>query len=286
MGKRDAGRSGREASEQLERLLGELRYVRSVDGEKRAEHYERLLPEARARLGSVPLVHGLARTYDLISIIQQGSLQARSLRSPRKGMLDSEQVLGLSPSVYTSVGVSYPERDAALVFCTSVEDGVQVDASPWDSGHLCRSQCDVLRNASSGKRKKVFQSNILPSPQYRTYLVEYVASCFRDVVDYIDNNSHCYRDPSRVMDENCELSRIFEVRFPSTLPYPGDGLLAVPLPGNQRKTLSNNLLREHVKALRGAKVDVCYYKGARRRLRNAVRNWMRKRLNLVSGEAQ
>jgi hypothetical protein len=281
----DTGHSRSGAKERLELLLGRLEHTRRAGGESRCRHYELVHREVHAALYRVPLVHGLRRADDLISIIEAGSLRARPVRQPHTRPIESERRLGIPPSIYTAAGVLYPNRELALIFRTAVEDGAEADATPWDSGHFCKSRHGQLEHASDDERKRLFWSCTLPPPEYREYLVAYVASCFRSAEVYIDNQPHCYPDPLDVLDPDNRYSRIFEVRFREALDVAPNHLLAVFLPGNRSRNVRGPL-HQHLQELRGANVEICYYSVANQKLRPAVRDWMRRHLSIAHGAEQ
>jgi len=268
-----------ETAGKLQKLLDELSATRGHTGEARHSHYNSVLVSVQATLGDVPLVHGMTSVPDLLRVFSDGCLRGRRDRSPERGAMKPEHILGIPSCIYTAAGVLYPERNVALVFRSSVETDNEVSASPWDSGHFCNAQQGSLRDLSQEQRRSLFWSHSLPSPAYREYLVHYVASCFDSATDYIDNRPHRYADPLGALTHDRWQSRIFEVRVRERLTVDAPRLLAVFIPRYHRVTFTEDFDR-HEQALEGAGVSIRYY-GTREKLKSVVSSWMRSHLGIT-----
>lgn len=208
--------------------------------------------------------------------LASGKLLSRDQQGHRPA--PNPDYLGLTDSVFTAAGVLYPDRVAALVLSREVEGESTAEASPWDSGHFCRKW---FPNRSAKDRKaaraKLTQAS-LPSPEYRRYLVHYVCTCFDSALHYIENRRARYSDPLDML-SGSEVSRIFEVRFTSSLPLTADTLEAVFLPHGTREAYLPRFLRLR----RRYGMPVVTYQAAREGPQRAVARWILGRLGRPEG---
>ena len=259
----------------IERLLRKLEESRAAQDSLRAAHYRQALPHARM-LHRVPLVHGVSHPDAAIKVLRERELLSRVRIG--KPPFDSEQYLGMKDSVYTSAGVLYPKRQIALVFSPSVEDSFPANATPWDTGAFHNGTiCRDLPAPPDSTRRRVFQEVCLPSPEYRDYLVEYVATCFRSALDYLKCQPHVYSDPWRALATNKWQSRIFEVRFDHRLPIDSRVLLGIFIPRHVSRRYAFDL-RDAAETWAMAGVDVIEYDGACEDVQQRVRAWIVGRL--------
>ena len=258
------------SGERLAELLTELADLRAANAH-RVQHFARVLPDASRRLEQIPLLHGIRNTQDLEDVVRNG-LRSRTQRGD--GPSEPEQRLGIVDVVYTAAGLLYPQKQAALIFSHRAEGAAEVSASPWDSGAFCRSLCPHLPPAATdGRRRELFARYSLSAPDYRTYLVQYVSSCFGSAEDYLGSRAHRYPDPLGALDAARWTSRIFEVRFQTRLALTPETLLAIFLP---REAASPQMERR-LNRLQQAGVHIRAYNGVMSSLDKEVRRWMRTR---------
>lgn len=256
----------------LRELLDELERFRRSEGAHREEHFARMQKRCTDLLHRLPLVHGLNESGDLSAVLARKALLSRTQRGLQPSK--AEQRLEIADRVYLSAGVLYPRKDVALIFSHLAEDGVEVSASPWDSGAMSGDLCRHLPPCDTADdRRQQLQRYSLPAPCYRQYLVCYVASCFGQPEDYLRLRSHQYADPLGAMDERREVSRIFEVRVLSSLPTEPRTLLAVFVP-DWDGDADYHRARSALDSLRKQGVDVKYYNGAQGALRSRVQDWI------------
>jgi hypothetical protein len=243
----------------LDLLVKELATSVEQTGPNRVSGARRNLLRAEQILGRTPLLHGMREANHLL-----GALRGRALLSRQQlGMsrLPSETYLGIQDVVYTCAGVLYPKRRFALVFAYTAEENADVTASPWDTGSLCSHHsplCRTLPLPPSEHRRVLFEKTCLPAPHYRKYLVHYVASCFRSPEDYLFQRNHLHDDPAQAMSADKWQSRLFEVRFRTSVPITEKSVLAlfVPTRAGDRQSLE---IRELFDRIKGPKATLHQY---------------------------
>jgi hypothetical protein len=186
--------------------------------------------------------------------------------------LSAESYFGLGNVVYTAAGFLYPDSRFAFVLSPDVESGRKVDASPWDSALFYRLLCPHLPAAPHDlKRREVFLTYTLPAPEYREYLVHYVATCFRSGHDYLSSKMPIFKDPLRAISDRFH-SRVFEVRLGGSVPLETWSIekIFVPQDSGDRKSLE---LRKFLEPFhRNKKIEP--YESARHTLQHKVRTWL------------
>jgi hypothetical protein len=256
----------------LQELLGELAAHRGDPFGDCSQSYDRALPDAR-KLEHVPLVHRMSRVDDLTMVVEARALLSRKSRGGAASK--PEDYLGITDVVYTSAGTLYPDARVAFVF-SPLAERAGAEASPWDSGALCRSLCPGLPRPPEPARRELFIRYTLPAPQYRSYLVHYVASCYRVWEHYLDLGcAHAFSDPAQVL-ETHPRSRSFEVRVPGRIAVSESFLLAVflrdvDLPLDARVTRWLDVIERA-----GVIVEQC--SGSSRLLEEHVRLWILRHL--------
>ncbi len=266
----DVHQEARQAS--LEELLDELDTHRGEHHGERHQSYQRVLPEAR-KLEHVPLVHGTDRVSDLMGVAKAQALLSRAARG--KTTNRREAYLGIADVVYTSAGILYPDARAAFVISPDAE-GADSQASPWDSGALCRALRPDLPPLPDPARRDLLWRYTLPAPQYRSYLVHYVASCYRVWDHYLEVQCPlAFPDPAGVISAH-ERSRSFEVRVRQRIPVQAPYLLAVFLLYNG--VPMDRTITKWLQASEQAGVVVKTYSGSSRGLTEEVRGWIRQYL--------
>jgi hypothetical protein len=258
------------ARDKLERLLDALARCRSEELPQREDHFQFLEPRAR-RLHSTPLVHVMKSPDYTAKALRSGELLSRAGLGLRP--LAHEDVFGLGEPVYTSAGVVYPSRETALVIRAIAEDGTRVEASPWDSGAFYNNLCSDLEQGSDEHRER-FATWTLPAPEYREYLVHYVASCFDSVKDYVQGRPHRFRDPLGVLNDRYWTSRVFEVRFQHIISINKLTLQAVFVPAWIKGSKRHEELVGDLQLLRSDGVEVIYYRSEKHLLQERVQNWL------------
>jgi hypothetical protein len=194
--------------------------------------------------------------------------------------LEHEGPLELGEPVYTSAGVVYPSRETALVLRPAVEVGARVEASPWDSGAFYKSLCANVSKEPEAQRA-VFAASTLPAPEYREYLVQYIATCYDCAEDYVQGRPNRFSDPLGILDSRRWDSRVFEVRFQRTIPVNELTLMAIFVPNWIKGEKKYESMLGYLGVLRGARVEVVYYRGEREQLQPKLREWLVK--NICSG---
>lgn len=239
----------------------------------RSAIYEWMLPRTEP-LSDVPLVHGVPKAEDFVSIVKDEELRSR----PGRGLPSrnkAEQFLGIHDKVYTSAGHLYPDAEIALVFRPEVEDET-VDASPWDTGTFVNRLC---KDRSDDERRAIFIRYSLPAPGYRSYLVHYTSACFTHPQHYLRGVRNGYPDPVGAMADHLR-SRCFEVRFTSRLPVDRHSLLGVFY---RRSALSSlRGLGGWLQELKQNKVDVRSFDNYHY-LSQGVRDWILDHLGGLNG---
>jgi len=256
----------------LAHLLAELEKVRVAPGnEACADSYRQTLPAISRQLSTVPLVHGTPTRQGFESILLDGALRSRA--DLRSTLLPSEAYLGLHGGrVYTAAGVLYPDRDFAFVLSHQVERRAKASATPWDSGCFYKRLCPDLPAAPDQRRRTVFHERSLPAPEYRQYLVEYVASCFQSAQAYLRQETPTWPDPLRAMSSD-PLSQVFEVRFEGRVPVDHTTVMAVFVTINGGGQLALDVDRA-LEPLRNQGVRIYEVSGAKRNLVWEVQKWM------------
>lgn len=251
------------AQAHLSALLAELGELRVRDP-ARVAHFERARPSVSPRIEQVPLVHAAGDAQAVLAILRAGELRSRKARRLRP--LPSELLFGISNVAYCSAGVLYPQRCCALIFSHEIEHGQRVEASPWDTGTLAK-----LPDRDQSELVELYQRYTLPAPEYRTYLIDYVASCFSSVDSYVTRQLHRYSDPAHVMSQNSYL-RSAEVRLGAPLPVRRSTLLAVFVPRTSEE--DDEELELMLKDVEGQGVHVERYSGNDKKLRGLVESWI------------
>jgi hypothetical protein len=259
-------------SEQLQELLGDLERCRSSDHARR-QSYDSILTETRQRLHGVPLVRGITRREHFWDALTRG-LAPRSV--VRGDASPPEGYLGIEGVVYTSAGILYPDKEFAIVLSAGIDTKWDVEATPWDTGALCRSICPTMPRPPAPERKEVFLKYRLMAPAWREYFVHYVASCYGSPVDYLTLAGHAYQDPLGALSDHWT-SRCFEVRIRGCVPLQPPHLEVI---FSRRDKGGADFLstRRRLKALEDQGVHVSYY-GSRDRLAILVQRWMCSRTN-------
>jgi hypothetical protein len=198
----------------------------------------------------------------LAGIWTEGALRSRQALG--RNELDHQCCFGTYGVVYASVGVMYPQRQVALVLTSAAEQTprVKVDATPWDTGTFYAHVAKKLGLHVDDERSRVFREHTLPSPTYRDYFVEYVATCFRDSRDYLEGRPNTWADPLNVMTvwPNDLLVRVFEARLSPSVALNPDEVEAIFL--SSPRFLSAELRERVVPELRRAGIKVEYYGSA------------------------
>lgn len=258
----------------LQELLEELAICRGDLHGERCQSYERALPGAR-KLERVPLVHGMDRIENMQAIVEAGALLSRTARG--HGQSAPEQYLGIDDVVYTSAGVLYPDARIAFVFGSRVEGSGATTASPWDSGAFCRSLCSSLPQPPASVRRELFARYRLPAPEYRMYLVAYVASHYRVWWHYLDLGRPVgFGDPVGALERNTAPARCFEVRVPGKIELTDRTLMAIFVLRSSAPFAPP--VADMLAALKEGGVAVSYCSGASGNLEKHVREWIRQYL--------
>jgi hypothetical protein len=254
----------------LQALLDELANHRGDLLGDHSQTYDRVLPDAR-KLERVPLVHGTDRIENLETIAAARALVSRTARG--EGQSPPEQYLGIEDVVYTSAGVLYPDARIAFVLRPGVEGTRVTTASPWDSGAFCRSLCSALPQPPDPARREIFARYHLPAPEYRMYLVAYVASCYRVWWHYLDlGQPVAFRDPVGALERSSAPARCFEVRVTGRIDLMDTTLLGIFVLRNAGPFAP--LVADMLASLKGRGVAVSYCSGASRSLEKHVRDWI------------
>ncbi|WP_295578050.1 hypothetical protein [uncultured Lamprocystis sp.] len=246
------------SAEKLERLLNDLRTSRKGAAADQADDYDIRLASVTAALADVPLLHGTAQAH-LPDIWDKQCLDSR--RTLNKQPLEHQICLDTYDAVYASVGVMYPQRQAAIAFASSIDEDpdLRVHGSPWDTGAFFKHVAPRLGLATDEARLDFFQKHTLAAPFYRQYLIAYVATCFACARDYLQSAPYRHPDPEGVMSAMPGeiLLRIFEIRVCPSLPLRPPGILAVFLASPRFLTRA---FRERVEpALRSTGIAIEYY---------------------------
>jgi hypothetical protein len=258
----------------LQELLDELVAWRGDRLGERSQSYDRVLPDAR-KLERVPLVHGTDRLENMGAIVEAGALVSRTARG--QGQSPPEQYLRIDDVVYTSAGVLYPDARIAFVLGPGVEGIQPTTASPWDTGAFCRSLCSALPQPPAPVRRELFARYRLPAPEYRRYLVAYVASCYRMWWHYLDLGQPVgFDDPVGVLERNSAPARCFEVRVTGRIELTDATLLAVFV--LRTADPFEPPVADMLTSLKRRGVAVSYCSGASRNLEKYVREWIRQHL--------
>lgn len=255
-------------AERLGELLDDLERCRA-DDEARVASYRTTLQEARRRLQDVPLVRGITQRQHFQRALHRGL-------EPRKLILGdtsfSEDYLGIDGVVYMSAGILYPEKEFAIVLSSRIDDEFPVEATPWETGALCRSLCPDIPQPPSPERREIFLKYRLRAPYWREYLVHYVASCYQSPVDYLTLQSHKYRDPLGALGGRWT-SRCFEARIAACITLQPTTIAAI-FSRRDKGGIEFLPVRVRLGELEDRGVAVHYYSGGWERLRNLVQQWM------------
>jgi hypothetical protein len=263
----------------LARLLDDLGSQRRLAGVECVQHHRNVLPGTKALLGAVPLLHGVTDIDRFRRAVTDRALRPRaSVGMPR---LEAEDYLRLKDVVYTAAGILYPDRAFALVLSPSVEESRAADASPWDSASFYRSLCPHLPPAKdSSKRLEVFLSHTLPAPEYRQFLVDYVATHFSSGRAYLSAEQPTFADAAGAFCDSFT-SRVFEVRFDGDVPLEtwSVDMIFVPRDAGGRESLALRRLLEPF----SKKNRVQRYEGSKDTLQDRARSWLIDRLSRSPG---
>ncbi len=259
-------------SEQLRELLGDLERCRSADA-KRAASYAAILADTRRRLADIPLVRGITRHEHLRDALDAGLVPRNLVRGDASS---AEAYLGLEGVVYTSAGILYPEREFAVVLTARVDTEFRVEATPWDTGALCRVLCPTLPRPPAPERREIFLKYRLAAPHWREYLVHYVASCYHSPIDYLTLGNHAYPDPLGALGPAWQ-SRCFEVRIHSSVRLEPTRLEVI-FARRDKGGVEFLATRARLGALEKQGVQIKYYNGWER-LPLLVQQWMCSRSN-------
>lgn len=203
----------RSAPERLQARLTALSNHRAqVEGQQ--AHFQAQEKGTRQRLLDVPLIHGVTKEGIALEILDATKLVCKQQLSQDGST--AQRVLGTDHFVCTSAGILYPNRSIAFVFGATCEAGREAEATPFDSGHFHKQ---IKKGGADDRAEALlrYSNATLPAPEYREYLVCYVASCFLSADAWLKQEMHCYPDPEGYMNEQL-LSRVFEVRFRHDLP--------------------------------------------------------------------
>ena len=256
----------------LRGLLDELAECRGPAGQDRMLSYEHVLPDAH-KLQSVPLVHGTDRPADLVAICAEGALLSRTARG-LPGTNEAEAYLGVQNKVYASAGTLYPDARVAFIFHSTAEPA-GTEASPWDSGAFVRALCEDLPRPPAQERRALFLKYTLAAPDYRDYLVDYVASCYREPAHYLTPGCrHAFPDPIGALSEHPR-SRSFEVRIPERLEVSEATLIGVFL---QEQDEEDPRVASWLQNLDRAGIHIDYCQGSWRHMRGRVCRWILSRV--------
>lgn len=125
------------------------------------------------------------------------------------------------------------------------------------------------------RRRQLFEHYTLPAPDYRQYLIHYVASCYRRPVDYLCGRTHAFSDPAGALCEHSR-SRNFEVRIPDRLAADATSLQAVFV--RQTRPPVPAALADWLHRLQVAGVEVKRSTGSKEHLAATVRTWILQQL--------
>jgi hypothetical protein len=245
------------ATVKLKRLLDRLESARAKADARDNSSYSLRLAEARRLLDTVPLLHGTTGQH-LTKIWEDQSIRSRRELGLKE--LPHQRCFGTYGAVYASLGVMYPQRQAAIALSASIEGNADltVDASPWDSGTFY-SLAPKLGLKGDSDRAQVYDEHTLPAPLYRTYFAEYVTTCFANGMDYLRGRKNAHIDPLNVLSvwPSDLLVRVFEAHLSPTVNLRADQIEAVFLPAAR---LLNRKMREVVlPKLHRAGIRVEYY---------------------------
>lgn len=258
-----------DVEQQLRELLDELQALRDKESERRVCYEDSL--QGTRHLQSVPLVHGVGPVGDMLEILAQRKLLARSYRGGETNK--PEVFFGIAPSVYTAAGILYPDKNFAIVFHPEVERSCDVEASPWDTGAFRKALCAGL---SEEERRVAFRRYTLPAPQYREYLVHYVASCFQIPDGYLRRWVYQFGDPLGAMTPDHDLSRSFEVRFRGELalaPTSVAAIFALRRTGSSAGRTEFQI-RDSLESLGVLSTHIEWFEGSTDRLRTRMCEWI------------
>ena len=159
----------------------------------------------------------------------------------------------------------YPQRQVAIIMSAAIESatGLLIDATPWDTGTFYGQVASQLGLDSDSSRSRVYHEHTLPAPFYRSYLMEYITTCFSSSGDYLRGRRNSRADPLRVM-AICPddlLVRVFEAHISPSVNFNPEQIVAIFLP--RPRMLTRDLREKVVPELRRAGIPVEYY-GQRR----------------------
>ena len=247
------------SEEKLRLLLNKLQASRQTRKEF-LDDYPVQMMTVREQIGDVPLIHGTS-PQNLINIWNVKALRSREQLG--KAELDHQRCFNTYGAVYASVGVMYPQRQVAIAFSPSIEEDVdmRVDASPWDTGSFYKQVASSIGLKTEEDRLTFFREHTLDAPEYREYLVDYVATCFQSAEDYLRHGDYKYPDPAGVMavNPNNSFLRVFEVRSYPQLNLRPEKIEVVFLPS----PISSRELLQVASEMRSAGINIEYY-GQRR----------------------
>ena len=215
---------------------------------------------SRYDLEAVPLVHGVGlgrhsasgRAEILKQILDNRCLWTRSRRGKKPTV--AEAFFELEPCVYFSTGVLYPERSVGIVLTKAIEQGMDVAATPFDTGTLYK-----LEDRGDFDRKSFLEEYQLPSPFYRRFFSAYIAHSYARVMDFLRGAppDRCH-DLVSVFAEKASPTHGFEVRITGDVRLsPPEGFFALVVPEGADE--ENESLAEVLDALEDKGVRIAYY---------------------------
>jgi hypothetical protein len=155
----------------------------------------------------------------------------------------------------------YPSRQTAIVFSCKIEamgdKYCKSYASPWDTGTFYYHIAPKLGIDNENDKLEKFKHYSFRYPDYREYMLAYVASCFLTSSDYLERHSPVVPDPLGAMGAtpDNEMARIFEVRFYPQLPVIPRMIEAVFFPS---AFPSRKVVETVIPALKRAGVELYY----------------------------
>jgi len=147
--------------QRLSGLVEQLRRSREDANQTDVDGYPNRLAQAHLQLDNVPLLHGTGLQH------LEGIWKTRALRSSRalgRPEQPHQRCFGTYGAIYASVGVMYPARQAAFAFSANVEltDGLNVDATPWDTGCFYSHIAHKLGLLTDQECAGVYRERLIP----------------------------------------------------------------------------------------------------------------------------
>lgn len=200
-------------------------------------------------LHRIPLIHGARTTDGALKALAARALLPRERWSPPRPPSDPERLLGWCSHVYLSSGLLYPEKVVAFIFAEAVERG-DMRVCPWDTGSMVKHH---RAHMSPGDLAALIEASSLGAPEWRTWLVHYVATRYADALDWLQGRAPRLADPMRTPGGSV-VHHCFEARFPGPVSLDRPALLAVVLPKH-----AGGALRSHRLRLKGEGVELIEY---------------------------